>query len=882
MLRITQNSSAAGAKNYFSTADYYAEGQQELKGIWGGRGSARLGLSGVIDKKDWDALCDNRNPATGKKLTARQKSERRIGYDFTFNLPKSVSLLYGLTGDDRILDAFRESVNQTMCEVEAETKTRVRKGGKNEDRITGEMVWGEHVHLTSRPIDGIPDVHVHAHCFVLNQTFDKVENCWKATQIAEIKRDAPLFEARFHARMSRRMAELGLPVMRTKKGWEIAGIPASALGKFSRRTALIEELAAKKGITDPREKSELGSKTRQRKQKQLSMDELRREWQSRLSDDERSGIVETAERLGSTPIPENVYAAPKAAKLAVEHCFERKSVVPERTLLAEALKRSYGEATVESTERAVREQDIIIGEKEGRRFATTRTVLSEEQRMIDFARDGRGACERLGKGSHHFKREWMNNEQRHAVENILESTDRVNLIRGAAGTGKTSMMSEAVEAIESNGKKVFTFAPSAAASRGVLRESGFQDADTVARLLKDEKLQEKIKGNVIWVDEASLLGSRTMGEVFRLAEKKNARVILSGDRRQHGSVERGAALKLLETEAGLIPAEIKAIQRQQGEYREAIQALADGKTRQGFERLDALGWISEVPDNERYKLLARDYVASINEGKSALVVSPTHREGEWVTNEIRSELRHEEQLGAAQHQFRVLKNANMTAAELSDPVQYTTGDVIVFHQNAKSFKKGERIIVGETVLPLQQADRFTVFRSEALQLSSGDMIRVTHNGKTKNGKHRLNNGSIYKVKDFTKRGDIRLTNGWTIDKAFGHLTHGYAVTSQAAQGKTVDRVFVGISSASFPAASREGFYVAASRGREFARFYCDQKEQLLEAVSQSDDRMSATEFLAARDDRERGEVVRRKERQRQMERDCNRPSREREGISYER
>jgi conjugative relaxase-like TrwC/TraI family protein len=883
MLRIVQNTSSAVAKSYFSTADYYAEGQQELKGVWRGKGAARLGLSGTIEKKDWDALCDNRHPETGEKLTARQKSKRRIGYDINFHVPKTISILYGLTGDERILDAFRQSVNETMQDIEAETKTRVRIGGKNEDRLTGEMVWGEHIHFTSRPVDGIPDVHLHAHCFALNQTFDKVENRWKAMTIAEIKRDAPFFEARFHSRMSRRMGELGLGVIRTKNGWEIEGVPASAIGKFSRRTALIEELAATKGITDPRKKSELGGKTRQRKQKDLTMDELRREWQSRLSDDERSGIAETAKRVGSPPVPEKLQSAAEAAKLAVAHCFERKSVVPERTLLAEALKRSYGEATVEATEQAVREQEIIIGEKEGRRFATTRTVLAEEQRMINFARDGRGACEPLGNGAHQFKREWLNDEQKRAVEHVLESTDRVIAIRGAAGTGKTTMMCEAVEAIESGGKKVFTFAPSADASRGVLADAGFKDADTVARLLKDEKLQERIKGNVIWVDEASLLGSHTMRDVFNLADKLEARVILSGDRRQHGSVERGAALKLLETESGLVPAEIKTIRRQQGEYREAIKALADGKTKQGFERLDALGWIREVPDEVRYKLLARDYVASLNEGKSALVVAPTHREGEWVTDEIRGELRRQKQLDAAQHQFRILKNANLTTAERADSINYAKGDVIVFHQNAKGFKKGDRIVAGEAPLPLSQADRFTAFRSDLLPLSSGDIVRITHNGTTKNGQHRLNNGAIFKVKDFTPAGDIRLSNGWVVDKNFGHLAHGYTVTSQAAQGKTVDRVFVGISSASFRAASREGFYVAASRGKEFARFYCDQKEQLLDAISgQSDERISATEFLAGREHRERGEALRRMDRQQQMERESARPSREREGMTYER
>jgi len=70
------------------------------------------------------------------------------------------------------------------------------------DRVTGEFLWGEHVHFTSRPIGGEPDPHLHAHCFVLNQTFDTVENRWKALQLGDIKRDAPLFEARFHSRMS--------------------------------------------------------------------------------------------------------------------------------------------------------------------------------------------------------------------------------------------------------------------------------------------------------------------------------------------------------------------------------------------------------------------------------------------------------------------------------------------------------------------------------------------------------------------------------------------------------------------------------------------------------------------------------------------------------
>ena len=185
----------------------------------------------------------------------------------------------------------------------------------------------------------------------------------------------------------------------------------------------------------------------------------------------------------------------------------------------------------------------------------------------------------------------------------------------------------------------------------------------------------------------------------------------------------------------------------------------------------------------------------------------------------------------------------------------------------------------ERTLPLEQSDRFTVFRPAALPLSCGDVIRVTHNGKSADGKHRLNNGAIFTVKSFTKKGDIQLTNGWIIDKNFGHLAHGYAVTSQASQGKTVDRVLIGISAASYAATSREGFYVAVSRAREMASLFTDDKELLLEAVGQTDDRLSATELVSGR---ERGNALRRMERQKQAERETRVPAREKEGVSYER
>ena len=156
MLRVYQNQSVADAKKYFSKSagEYYVDGQQELRGYWRGKAANMLGLSGEITQAQWNAICDGFNPLTGEKLVQRVKSNRTVGYDFTFSPGgKAVSILYNMTQDERILKAFRESVGETMKDIESEVQTRVRKGGKNEDRTVGNMVWGEFVHLTARPLD---------------------------------------------------------------------------------------------------------------------------------------------------------------------------------------------------------------------------------------------------------------------------------------------------------------------------------------------------------------------------------------------------------------------------------------------------------------------------------------------------------------------------------------------------------------------------------------------------------------------------------------------------------------------------------------------------------------------------------------------------------
>jgi ATP-dependent exoDNAse (exonuclease V) alpha subunit len=142
--------------------------------------------------------------------------------------------------------------------------------------------------------------------------------------------------------------------------------------------------------------------------------------------------------------------------------------------------------------------------------------------------------------------------------------------------------------------------------------------------------------------------------------------------------------------------------------------------------------------------------------------------------------------------------------------------------------------------PVELAGRFEVYHPVELSVAVGDRIRITAGGKTKDGNHRLNNGSLLTIEGFTKRGDLVVDHGWVIDRDFGHITHGYAQTSHASQGVTVHKVFVAISSESLPATNERTAYVALTRGKEMAMVFTDDREELLRAMSKPDNPISAT------------------------------------------
>ena len=795
--------------------------------------------------------------------------DRTVGYDFTFNASKSVSLAYTFANEHdkkEILSAFQASVRETMQEIESGMQARVRSKGKNENIMTGNIAYGEFTHFTTRPIEGVPDPHLHSHCFVFNATFDSQDNKWKAGQFQQLKQDAPYYEAVFHSKLADKLQNLGYLAKPTENCFELAGVEAETIEKFSRRTKEIELYTKEHNITDEKEKAQIGAKTRESKRAELSPEAQEKDWNARITAHERSQIQNLKQaRRNSAPTPKVENVAKEALQFSLDHHLERKSVASDKEILATAIKSSIGKTVPEQVKKEFdKDSNILSAEEKLRTFITTRQALQEEKQLIINATATKNKFRPINE---HYEPQnpQLNDQQKAAVKHALSSTDGITIITGKAGTGKTTLMKEVQQGILASGKKIYAFAPSSEASRGVQRSEGFENADTVAKLLQDKLMHPDLKHQVIWIDEAGMLSNKDMNKVLTIAQDQSARVILSGDTKQHNSVERGDALRILQQETGIKPVTVNKIQRQKNaEYREAVKLLSHGGIEKGFKKLDNLGAINEISDSgERVKAISEDYYNSVY-GKQkqptneVLVIAPTHAEGEVVTTNIRQKLKEEKVIGQEEREFTVLKNLQLTEAEKQKPESYKQGNIIICYQNIKGVKAGQKLEVTGTeknkilakdekgssyTVPITAAPRFSVYEPKNIAVAKGDKIRITGNSKCNDGKN-LFNGSTFSISGFDKQGNIKLSNGSAISKDFGHFNLGYVTTSHSSQGKTADKVIISQSSATFRASSMEQFYVSVSRGKQAVSIFTDDKEHLKQAISHSAQRTSATELMA--------------------------------------
>lgn len=899
MLRITVSKGGRAAVNYFKDAlsrqDYYSE-HAKVMGQWYGKTAARLGLPKEVSEHDFEMMVSNRNPLTGEKITVRDSASRRAGYDFTFNAPKSVSIVEAITKDEAIRIAHRTAVRRAMQEVEKNMQIQVGQGKNKHYEVTGNLVYASFEHDVSRPVEQetkngkqyISDPHLHEHAYVINATYNENKNRYQAIEIGNIKRNGQYYEALYHNYLAHGLQEAGYQIERTKSSFEIKGIERKTIEKFSNRTLEIEKAAKEKGLDWAVDKAELGTKTRHNKHKGVTEAEMKNHWSERLSLEERFAIFSAkgADVAASGLANEKKNAGGEltvkmAIDQALQHYMERKSAVPEKQVLGYALKLGVDRFRPEDIQAELDRRKgtgVFSGRKNSDTYITTKESLLAEENMKAFAVNTRSKFTAINP-EYEPERDFLNEGQKEAIRHALTSNDQVIIVSGAAGVGKTTLMKEVKSGVEASGKKIFAFAPSADASRGVLREKGFEGAETIKKLLDRTEIQDQLKGQIILIDEAGMIGNQTMNGIFEIARKQEARVILSGDWHQHQSVDAGDALRQLETEANMPVSRVSEVVRQKDKinYRKAVQYLSTGNVKQGFETLERMDSIIEIEDRqERYERIAEDYLQSVKaprirekpgvyRDRTALVVSPTHREGRAITHTIREKLKSEGMIGTEEHDFEVHRSLSFTASQKQDFLNYQQGMAVQFHKNLGTFKAGSRYnVVGvsdhgkvmlqdeqnksETIaLPLQESVHFEVYQREHIAVAKGDRLRITGNGQSLE-KKALNNGEGYKIKGFTKDGNILLENGQTLNQNYRNFTLGYYRTSHSSQGKDADDLFLIQSSTSFAASNDRQFYVSVSRGVERCFIYTDNKESLKWAVSQNSDRMSASEVVAAGND----------------------------------
>lgn len=854
MFSAQAHKNLADAKQYFdehlAQNDYYAAGEIR-PGQWIGAGTERLELKGNVTREQFCALCENQNPQSGGRLTQRQQKEgqRRVFYDFTCSAPKSVSVLAVTLDDQRLIEAHEESARIAFRELETFAAARVRKNGNQKDRTTGNLVAAAFMHDSSRALDP----QLHTHFTVFNTTFDKEERCWKALQARGMYDAIRYGTAVYRNELARRVQQIGYRIAPAKHGFEIEGVGDTVLKRFSKRSqerdAVIKEMEARLGRKlSNNEISHAVHQSRARKIKGISTTEVRERQLVQLSADERQTLETLRDSAHPSSLPRIALVEDTALNHAVEHVFERKSVVPEHELLDVALSHRLGQVDLNHLKSAVKYLPDLVKTERG---ISTKQILATELDLIQMVNAGCDSVSPLHPG--YQPADWLGEDQRRAIYHVLRTSDRITGLKGLAGTGKTTALRELVAACKEARVEPLFCAPTAAAT-DVLRKEGFAAVTLQSLLLSKPSM---LKDKLVVLDEAGAVGMDDMKWLFDLA--KDSRIVLSGDTGQHASVARGDALRILEQHSDFKSGQLTAIRRQRkAEYRKAVELAAQKRTAEAFAQLERMDAITEVLADGHHDLhgtAAKSYLRALEENKSALLVAPTWAEIEAVTEKVRAELKSAGRLALEEKTFQVFDSLSWTEAQKRDARQYRPGMAIHFHRRGHGFEKGERVAVvavendslkvqhqdgSENIFPLGAGIACDVGEKRKLKVAAGDKLLLQSNWQKK-----FVNGELVEVKAI--QGDsVLLADGRVIPSDYRTFTHGYAVTSHAAQGKTVDEVLVVASSRSLPAVHQEQFYVSISRGRERCQVFTDDCDLLRSHVTHSSARLAAVEAMPAR------------------------------------
>ncbi|MCP4383138.1 MAG: relaxase domain-containing protein [Hyphomicrobiales bacterium] len=583
MLRVTTihaRSSGASARYY---TQYLEADESERPGYWTGRQAAGLGVSGSVDTASLEAVLSGHHPIAGDQLGSKlvdkyNRNGRAIravaGFDATFSAPKSVSTWWGLTRDPGLQEAHHLAVQVVLEHIEARATTRVRVNGP---RMYPDVENGLTMAVFPQSTSREDDPHLHTHAVISTKVIGP-NGRWYALDGHYVKNNqralGGLYQSVLRAELTHRYGVRWGPIVDGQA--EIADMPVEIMEAFSKRTRQVEAYEQillvgfrEREGRDPTRwehaalKREAAADSPSAKTGAPVAD-LAMRWREEAAElgwTPRKLTQELTKPQRELPAPEHVTIAQVLDLLSAQQStWERADVLRAVCDLTEVHPGIDGRAWARSVDRAVSAVidtqqnleppcDEVFRRSDGRSVwtdpakahLTDARILEQEERILDFAIEAQADGPTR---SDTVDRAGLDVLQADAAAAVAGS-DRLVLVVGPAGTGKTTTLACATDDLRQWGRMVFGVAPTAKAAR-VLAAEMSMEADTVAKLLYEWNREtgpgERWRlgpGATVIVDETGMLGTPSLDRLVGLARSQDWRLVLVGDPSQLHAVGRG-------------------------------------------------------------------------------------------------------------------------------------------------------------------------------------------------------------------------------------------------------------------------------------------------------------------------------------------------------
>lgn len=622
--------------------------------------------------------------------------DRQPAYDLTFSVPKSFSLIYAMADDEErkeLLSILLAAARKSLSAVEKVAGwARRGKGGKTLEPIsfTGALF----LHDDARPSKhadgstfGDPDLHVH--CIILNLAMRK-DGSIGAIQSVLLRNAKMLSGAVFHAALAASLLRAQFAVDRVGKNgiFEIAGIPNRVIRFFSGRRSEINRRLEGLGVTSAQNPALAAQETAKSRNKKNSttLGERLATWSDAgfrngfdfkgLLAAARQAFVPISHQAGEALYRERLEELPLGLtenEAVLNHLEVIRAL--NAALVGTGLPPSRA---VQAFSDLMKSRRLVsIGtDAMGFPLLTTPEMIETELAVIWLAeqlKNGEGFALDPSVVAALCAHNNLSEEQTRAALSVTRG-ERIAVLEGAPGTGKSTAQRPIVAAYEEAGYRVIGSAMAWKIASALGKDLGIESRATAdwLSLLEHGKAVFDDK-TVLIIDEAGLLGARDMLRLLEVAKTSGAKLVLVGDRNQIQPIAAGPGLGLVARSVQV--SRIETIIRQREAWlRQVVLDLGKGDALKALTELlrrKNVHFAAGLPDAvEALVVMWRELTDA---GATPLLIARTNEQLRMISQAVRHNRRISGEIGEAEIAF----HGRLPNGEIA-PVALSPGDGIRF------------------------------------------------------------------------------------------------------------------------------------------------------------------------------------------------------------